>query len=117
MIDNNHDLDPILTDALCEPPPTDEGEMTSIMGEEERRLLQRAARQVTSTASDARQEELKETARPPSSGAEPAIVIPKAPLPEPGRPTPKEPEPHPRSIWPILAFLALAAAVWFAVYS
>lgn len=85
----------------------DEGEMTSIMGDEERRLLQRAAREGTASARAAQSEDLKDTARPPSSGAEPKVVIP--------------PEPRPGArrrgfdgLWPLASFLALCAAAWFA---
>lgn len=105
----------------------DEGEMTSIMGDEERRLLQRAARDGAAAAVATEAVHLKDTARPPSSGAEPKVVIPRdeerehaAPV-EAARPptAPAQPVAPSRGVhwlWSLAAFFALSAAAWFAAH-
>lgn len=112
---------------------SDQDEMTSVMGPEERRLLQQAARNETRTAPPevVREEALtRPTARPPPSRDEahvPAIVnVPVDPVAREhsddaaGAPAPLagetqgRPQPPSRA-WPVVAFLLLVAAAVYAV--
>lgn len=116
----------------------DESEMTSVMGPEERRLLQHATRRGSEMVpSEALREEesARPTARPPSSGNEPAVLIvgePAAPTAAssdaPGEdrnanegtmvPVVHQPDRRPRHIsfdWSVVAFILLAAAALYEV--
>ena len=101
----------------------EEPEMTSIMDAEQRRELQRATR--------AAKEPERETARPPPEAlvaVEAEVVIPKAAAvpaealrnadPEPASepspaPAARHDSPAPSSVWVVLAFVLLAAAIAF----
>ena len=117
----------------------DEGEMTSVMGPEERRLLQHATRGGSDTAPSevVREEEsARPTARPPKSGNEPPVLVgsdPDAPnvsvaselAHEGGNesvgsvlPVVRQPDRRPRHFlldWSVVAFFLLAAASAYAV--
>ena len=114
----------------------DESEMTSVMGPEERRLLQQATRSGAGAAPPevVREEDFaRPTARPPSSGNEPPVLTagvpevstPNEPATEPdheaaGTPAPVAREQslrlqHPSRAWSVAAFLLLVAAVVYAV--
>ena len=116
----------------------DESEMTSVMGPEERRLLQQAARSgaprppaAPRAAAPDDGDHARPTARPPSSGNEQATVVvsdslgtseldAKTPLPtseSAGTPVAHSSthgRERPSSAWPVVAFILLAAAAWFA---
>jgi hypothetical protein len=110
--------------------PVDETEMTSIMGPEERRVLLDAARDVADAAPPqevVREEDFaRPTARPPGAVSDPTtVVLPPAPgVPrfdeagrsKPARPQQGAPEASAR-IWALGAFVALAAAVAYALLS
>jgi len=156
MIDEDDDIQAVLDAALRDTgaasdrakgatPPSqaaeegDESEMTSIMGPEERQLLQQATRSGPAAAASEigrEDESARPTARPPSSGSkQPVLVagdagIPKVsvssePMREDGNagvgqvaPAVRQRSRRPRHIsldWSVVAFILLAAAALYAV--
>ena len=94
----------------------DESEMTSVMGPEERQLLQQATRRGQEAAASevVRDEEsARPTARPPGSGNEQPVLIVG-----PVSPVVRQRDRHPRHIsldWSVVAFILLAAAALYEV--
>lgn len=116
-------------------PDDDDPEATSVIGPEERRVLLAAARAEANAApaETPREEDFaRTTARPPGSGSEQDVVLPPAPraprLEEAAetsvpvaQPTvvaqpPVRREPRTR-VWAVVAFVALVAAVAYAIQS
>ena len=153
MIDQDDDIQAVLDAALrdtgaasdrAKVTPTsqtadegDESEMTSIMGPEERQLLQQATRRGQEAAASevVRDEEsARTTARPPSSGSEQPVLIAGDPdtvtiaseLTREGGlastevvpPIARQPDRRPRRMsldWSVVAFILLAAAALYEV--
>jgi hypothetical protein len=116
----------------------DESEMTSVMGPEERQLLQQATRRGSEASASVvvrEEESARPTARPPSSGSEQPVLIvgePAGPTADvssaPGEdrnanegtmaPVVRQPNRRPRHIpldWSVVAFILLAAAALYEV--
>jgi hypothetical protein len=94
----------------------DESEMTSIMGPEERQLLQQATRQERQEAASGVVGEdgaTRPTARPPTSGNEPPVLIGASASAGTVLPVLRQPDRGPRHLslaWSLAPFIMLAAA-------